>query len=263
MESTHFKSFAGELIGTFILVFLGCGSVAVAVLYNSLSLPAVAAIWGLGVFLGIVASRKLSNAHLNPAVSAGFLSSGQLKLSHLPAYLIGQFAGAFGAAGVLYLIFANGIAGYEATNGILRASETAYHSAMMFGEYYPNPGYENVHSVTTALAFLLEACGTAILMLSIYILSIKLAKKPMLCALGIGLTVSLLIIVIAPYTQAGFNPARDLSPRLFSWLAGWETGAFASHQSPLLVYVLGPVTGTVMMGVVYRFIIKMQQQKKT
>lgn len=70
----HFRNVFGEIIGTFILVFIGTGSVAIAVLYHNLNLYQIAGIWSLAVILGIYASKNLSNAHLNPAVSFGFLT---------------------------------------------------------------------------------------------------------------------------------------------------------------------------------------------
>ena len=69
------RIFLGEIIGTFILVFIGCGSVSLAVIYELIhSLIEVALFWTLGVILGIYASMKLSGAHLNPAVSIAMLT---------------------------------------------------------------------------------------------------------------------------------------------------------------------------------------------
>ena len=88
----------GEFVGTFILVFFGCGSVAAAVLTEShLDLFEVAAIWGLGVALAIEVSGPLSGAHLNPAVTIALAAWKGFPGRRVPAYLILQFAGAFAA----------------------------------------------------------------------------------------------------------------------------------------------------------------------
>lgn len=88
----NFKSeFTGELIGTFILVFFGCGSVAVTVLFSShVGLFQVAAVWGLGVALAIYATRHLSCAYLNPAVSLAMVIGGRMSLRKLPVYVTAQ-----------------------------------------------------------------------------------------------------------------------------------------------------------------------------
>ena len=93
MKHTHI--FIGEIIGTFILVFLGCGSIALAIVYEYLSsLYEVAAFWTIGVTLGIYASAKLSNAHLNPAVTIAFFVDKQINLKELLNYFLSQFIGA-------------------------------------------------------------------------------------------------------------------------------------------------------------------------
>ena len=76
--------FLGEFIGTYLLVFFGCGSVAVSVLYSAFSgLFQVAAIWGIAVTLAIYATRHLSCAHLNPAVSIAMVLAGRMHMRKL------------------------------------------------------------------------------------------------------------------------------------------------------------------------------------
>ena len=93
------SDFLGEFAGTCILVFFGCGSVAVTVLFSSHSgLLQVAAVWGVAVTLAIYSTRHMSCAHLNPAVSIAMVVAGRMTLRRLPVYVLGQFAGAFAAA---------------------------------------------------------------------------------------------------------------------------------------------------------------------
>ena len=149
------KSLIGEFIGTFILVFFGCGSVGWSLFIGSLDLTEIATIWGVAVTLAIYCSAPLSKSHLNPAVSLGFLVLKRMKKRDLLPHLIGQFLGAFFAAFVLHLLFRE----YLDMNSI--------QSAMMFGEYYPNPGNSNLTELSTTTAFLVELSGTFLLMLGI------------------------------------------------------------------------------------------------
>lgn len=246
MRNNHV--FFGELIGTFILVFFGCSSVAVAVLYSAHnSLFQVAGIWGMGVMLAIYATRHLSCAHLNPAVSIAMVLGKRMSARWLPVYFGAQFIGAFLAAMLLYTLFSESIAAYEATNNIVRSSQESIRTAMIFGEYYPNPGAGTSAVVSYWNAFWAEAAGTFFLVLMIFSLTEGCnVGRPddALAPLFIGMTVSAIICVIAPLTQAGLNPARDLSPRLFAYLAGWGKAAFPDDQYGFLViYVVAPILG--------------------
>lgn len=234
------KGFLGELVGTFVLVFIGCGSVGWAIFIDPLVLWQIAIIWGVGVALAIYSSMALSHAHLNPAVSLGFLFNKELKLNQLPAYLSGQFAGAFIAALALYFCFES----YFVTKDI--------QSAMMFGEYFPNPGNHNLKVLSLAEAFAFEALGTFLLMFGILlIVGLKLKYKKILNPLLIGVLLAVLIYFIAPYTQAGFNPARDFSPRLLSTLFGWDVNITFSGMGWLIVYMLAPITGALIAVVLH------------
>jgi len=240
--------FVGELIGTFLLVLIGCSSVAVTVLFAAhVGLFQVALVWGFGVTIAIYATRHLSCAHLNPAVSIAMALGRRMSWDRLPVYLLAQFIGAFLAAALLYLIFAGSITHYESIHNILRNSPQGVMTAQMFGEFYPNPGAGVVASVSMLNAFCAEAVGTFVLVMMIFSLTegCNLGRpSEHLCPFFIGLTVTVLISIFAPLTQAGLNPARDLSPRLFAWLAGWGDAAFPDKSFGFLwVYVAGPIVG--------------------
>jgi glycerol uptake facilitator protein len=257
----YVSNFLGEMIGTLILVFFGCGSVAVTTLFSAHSgLFQIAALWGVGVALAIYATRHISCAHLNPAVSIAMVVSGRMASRKLPSYLLGQFTGAFLAAALLYVLFSSSIAQYESINGILRGGGDSIRTAMMFGEYYPNPGLRPEIPVSTMNAFLAEMAGTFALVFLIFSLTDGCnVGRPddSLSPLFIGLSVTVIISVIAPLTQAGLNPARDLSPRIFAYLAGWKEAAFPdSHWGFLTVYVLGPITGGILAALLFEKIIK-------
>ena len=252
--------FVGEFIGTFLLVFFGCGSVAVTVLFAAhVGLFQIAIIWGLGVTVAIYATRHLSCAHLNPAVSFAMVVGKRMSPSRLPAYLSGQLAGAFISAATLYLLFSSSIGQYETLNHIIRGSQESIKTARMFGEYY-------AAGISPLTAFLAEAIGTFALVFLIFSLTegCNLGRPgDAIAPLFIGLTVTIIISVIAPLTQAGLNPARDLSPRIFAMLAGWGGAALPDqHFGFITVYVLGPICGAVLAAGFFTFVVEPLMKKK-
>ena len=89
------KEYFGEFLGTLLLVFFGCGAVAIAVLFETLNLLGVAIAFGLGVSLAIFAVRNICPAHLNPAVSIGMFLSKRLSIQKLPFYIVAQLFRSF------------------------------------------------------------------------------------------------------------------------------------------------------------------------
>lgn len=265
MRQATAHHFTGELLGTALLVFFGCGSVAVSVLFGALSgLWQIAMIWGAAVALAIYATRHLSCAHLNPAVSLAMVTSGRMRAGLLPTYLSAQLLGALLAAALLYLLFADSIARFEELHGIIRGTPESVATAMMFGEFFPNPGTANIAVVTASNAFLAEALGTFALVFMIFSLTegCNLGRPDnALAPLFIGATVAVIIAVLAPLTQAGLNPARDLSPRLFSYLAGWGQAAFPS-PAVLAVYVAGPIMGGLAAGWLFTCVVEPLMKSK-
>ncbi|NOQ70759.1 MAG: aquaporin [Crocinitomix sp.] len=239
------KELLGEFIGTFILVFIGCGAVGVTILFGWLgSLLEVAIVWGVGVALAIFATRKFSFAHLNPAVSLAMTLARQISIKKFLSYTISQTFGAFAAGAALYALLSVDIAAFETTNGIIRGTLASQNTAMMFGEFFPNPGYADQLNVSVYLACAMEALGTFLLVGAIFwLVQLKNLNKNLIPPL-IGLTVTLIICLVAPYTQAGLNPARDFGPRVWAYLSGWENAAFpATNLSFLTVYILSPFFG--------------------
>ena len=255
----------GEFFGTFLLVFFGCGTVAAAVLLHAqVGVFQVAIIWGLGIALAIHLTGDLSGAHLNPAVTVALAAWNGFPWKKVPGHIAMQMLGAFAASALLYIIYSGAFTAFETAQSIVRGAPCSEASAMIFGEYFPNPGGRplppiNLAVITWPAAFLTEVVGTAILLL--VILSVtderNRARPVGFVPLAIGLTITILISLFGPLTMACFNPARDLAPRLFSALAGWGAVPFTANGSGwLVVYIIAPLLGGLCGGGIYRVFFK-------
>lgn len=262
-----------EGLGTYLLVFFGCGSVHVAVLTGALQgLWQVAVVWSVAIMVAVFIVGGISGAHLNPAVTVALATWGRFSARDVPIYIAGQLAGAFAAAATLFLLFGPFLAEKERIKGVVRGSPGSEITAMCYGEYFPNPGPlaggENAYSsgshlrlnelVSEPAACVAEFLGTLILGLVIFSLTDdrnRSAPASRLAPVFIGLTVGALIAVLAPLTQACFNPARDFGPRLFAYLAGWGSIALPGPRGIgfLTVYIVSPVLGATAGGALYTF----------
>jgi len=254
----------GEIVGTFLLVFFGCGSVASAVLTGAqVGIFQVAIIWGLGIATAIHLTGSLSGAHLNPAVTLSFAMWRDFPKRRVLPYILCQLIGSILAAGVLYFIFSDALTVFEQKNGLTRGLPGSEASAMIFGEYFPNPGGRPLAMAPLIMthfgAFFTEVVGTAILLMVILAVTDEQngSRPQVLTPAIIGLTVTMLISLFGPITMACFNPARDLGPRLFSSWAGWGNLPFtANGWGWLTVYILAPVLGGFLGGAIYTLLLK-------
>ncbi|MFN8526786.1 MAG: aquaporin [Chloroflexota bacterium] len=253
---------AGEIVGTYLLVLFGTGSVASAVLTGALQgLWQVAVIWGFGVSIAIYASAGLSGAHLNPAVtlSLALLRRHECPSRRVPIYVAAQLVGAVLAGFTVWASFSRFLERFESREGLLRGSPGSERAAMIFGEYFPNPaifgtGPDAATLVSPIGAMLVEAFGTAVLVLVIFAVTdprSSAAPPPRLAPFFIGFTVACLIGLFAPITQAGWNPARDFGPRLVALAAGYGAIAIPGPNGGFWVYIVGPLVGGPVGGLLY------------
>lgn len=261
-EPTLARACAAEIVGTFLLVFFGTGAVFVAVLTQSLEgLGQVAAVWGVAVGLAIYATAAISGAHLNPAVTlAATVLRGFPKQRALP-YVGAQLVGAILASALLFALFSGVLDAFEQKMSITRGHPGSQLSAMVFGEYFPNPAIFGTDDAAFAQvahwqAIVAEAVGTALLVFFIFALTDpnnRSRPDGTLFAPFIGLTVAIIIAVVAPLTQAGLNPARDFGPRLVCLLAGWGEVAIPGPRGGFFtVYILAPLVGGLTGGSAYQ-----------
>lgn len=251
----------GEFFGTLLLVFFGCGSVCAAVATGAqVGVFQVAIVWGIGIATAIYLTGGLSSAHLNPAVTIASAVWSRFPARLVLPYIFVQMLGAFAAAALLFAIFGGALRAYEKQHEIVRGQPGSEATAMVFGDYFPNPGGKPLTEEARAImspgrAFSAEVIGTAILVLVIFCATDErnAARPQILTAATIGLTVTLVISLIGPLTMAGLNPARDLAPRIFSSLAGWRGIPFTANGNGwLIVYIIAPIVGGLLGGAIYR-----------
>lgn len=265
-----------EAFGTFLLVLLGCGSVHAAVLLGAHSgLWQVAIVWGLAIMLAIFTVDAISGAHINPAMTIAFATWGRHPWRRVGPYVLAQLVGAIAAAAVLFTLFAGFLAAKEHAKGVVRGEPGSVVTAMCYGEYFPNPGslasadgpYDaEAHAAWKSqlghdAAWLAEFLGTMVLAVVVFALTDpRNSARPLanLAPVFIGLTVTALISVLAPLTQACFNPARDFGPRLFAYFAGWGPVAIPGLADAgwLTVYILAPIAGAVAGGGFYQCLLR-------
>ena len=253
---------AGEFFGTFVLVFFGVGAVNAAVVTGAqVGLWQVAVVWAVGVSLGIYTAAALSGAHINPAITSAAAVWDGFPWRRVVPYWIAQTLGAAAASIVLYGMFFEAIVEFERRHGLSRGEPGSELSAMVFGEYFPNPavfgtGEQAWRAVGPVSAFMAEFIGTA--MLAFLVFAVTSPRNPgrppsAAAAVVIGVGVAAIISVVAPLTQAALNPARDFGPRAVSWVLGWGEVAIPGPRGGFFtVYILAPVTGAVLGAGVYK-----------
>jgi glycerol uptake facilitator protein len=229
-----------ELFGTYLIVQIGTASIMATQFMNAALLP-IPLVWAAAVTLAIAVTAPISGAHLNPAISLALACARPSSLAgpkKLLLYITAQFAGAILASCTNLVLYGPAIRQYEVAHGIVRSSGNAVATACAFGEYYTT-------SVWRALG--VEVLGTAILSTVIFSLTHPRQRRRTEHSVApwIGATVGMVIATLAPFTQAGLNPARDLGPRLVAYLAGWSTVAL-QPRGFALVYGLGPVVGALL-----------------
>jgi aquaporin Z len=223
---TLMKRATAEFIGTFWLVFGGCGSAVLAAKFpeTGIGFLGVALAFGLTVLTMVYAFGHISGGHFNPAVTVGLYTARRIPTADVTPYVIAQLLGAIAGAAVLYVI-ASGKAGFSVANGF---------AANGYAEHSPG-GYS------------LLACLVAEVVLTFMFLMIILGvtdrRAPQgFAPLAIGLALTLIHLVSIPVTNASVNPARSTGPALF--VGGWAV-------SQLWLFWVAPLIGAVLAGLIY------------
>jgi glycerol uptake facilitator protein len=254
-----------EFFGTFLLLLLGLGTCAL----NVVGLPGsgrqtvpfgpanwliIVFGWAFAVMLAAYVAGGISGAHLNPAVTLAFAAARGFGWRNVVPYWVAQFVGAFSAAAVVYAVYGPAIDDYNATNHLARPqSVDTYSIFATFPAAYFHGGYLG--------PLVDQLVGTAILVALIAALIDHRNQAPAgnMAPLTIGFVVA--VIGCAYGTNAGYalNPARDLGPRLFTYVMGWGKLAFSGDYGAGTQYwwipIVGPLAGALIGIYLYDFFI--------
>ena len=220
------EKYVAELIGTFTLVLIGCGSAVIAGEY--IGFLGISLAFGLTVLVMVYAIGSISGCHINPAITVAMLVAGKMKSKDAMAYIIVQCIGAIIAAGVLFVI-ASGQADYSlAVNGL---GQNGY-GALSPGRY------------SLVACFIAEIVLTGLFLFVIFGSTSKDAPKGF-AGVSIGFSLVLIHLIGIPITGTSVNPARSLGPAIF---VGGET------LSQLWLFWVAPVIGGIIAAIVWKYI---------
>jgi aquaporin Z len=221
------RKYIAELVGTFALVFFGCGTAVIAGGgEGNVGLLGIALAFGLAIVAMAYGIGPISGCHVNPAVSLGVFTAGRMGFGDLIGYIIAQCAGGVAGAAVLAAI-AGGHAGYEvAKNGL--------------GQNGWGPGYGGDYDQKAAMIF--EFVATLLFLIAILGATGKKGTTPV-AGLAIGLTLAVIHIMGIRITGVSVNPARSLGPALF-------VGGKALSQ--LWLFLIVPSLGGIVAGALFR-----------
>lgn len=207
------KQYMAEALGTFVLVFFGTGAIIVHQTHEGvIGHAGIALTFGLVVMAMIFTYGAVSGAHLNPAVTLGFMAAGRFPARHVPGYVVSQVLGAFSASLLLRFLFPESV-----TLGATLPTGSAIQS------------------------FVLEVVLTAVLMLVILHVTTAGPEKILVPAIAIGAVVGLEAMAAGPVCGASMNPARSLAPALVS-----------GHVEHLWIYLTATVLGALLAVPLYR-----------
>src|SRR6266540_2423061 len=222
------QNYLAELLGTFILVFMGTTGIVASNTLTSGNVSFAELVvpfgFGLALLAGLYAFAEVSGGHFNPAVSLGLFLDGRLSPLDLAGYWAAQFVGAIGASALMLVPFDQTAVAGTAT--------------------LPHVSNGSALRVSDGSAFLLEVVFTAILVL-VVLQSTKSSRYTGSALVAIPLTLVSIHVAAIPFSGAGVNPARTLGPALIGnkWDSEW-------------IYFLGPALGAIIAWLVYTVVVK-------
>ena len=221
------KKYLAELIGTFVLVFAGCGSAVLA--GEHIGFLGVSLAFGLALLAMAYTVGPVSGCHINPAVTLGLFLSRKMPAREVPGYIGAQILGGILGAAVLLVILKGGPAGYDPL--------TSGFAANGYGEH--SPGHYNATA-----AFATETVLTFLLVLTV--LGATDLRAPVgFAGLPIGMVLVVIHLVGIPVTNTSVNPARSISQAVF-------VGDWALSQ--LWLFIIAPFAGAALAALAYRLI---------
>ncbi|XP_053220912.1 aquaporin-9 [Podarcis raffonei] len=245
------KEALSEFLGTFILVALGCGAVAQSVLSRGElgGAPMISLGFAMAVTIAIYIAGGVSGGHINPAVTFAMCLSGKIRWIKFPVYVIAQFLGAFVGAAAVYWINYDLLMFYTGGKLTVTGVNKTAHIFATYPEEY----------LSVANGFSDQVMSTAILLLGIFAVfdPCNLPVPKGLEPIAIGLVIILLTSSMARNSGCAMNPARDLSPRLFTYFAGWGPEVFTAGHHFWWVPIVGPMVGAAIGTAIYMLFIEL------
>ena len=218
------KKYMAELIGTMVLVLIGCGSAVIA--GTHIGFLGIALAFGLAVLVMVYAIGGISGCHINPAITIAMLTAGKINGKDTIFYLIAQFIGALIGAGIL-LGIAFGKAEYALTvNGL---GQNGY-------------GIHSPDQYSMGACLLAEIVLTFIFLFVVFGATHRDAHKKF-AGIAIGLSLAMIHMVGIPITGTSVNPARSFGPAV---LAGGDA------LSQLWLFIVGPIIGGILAAIVWK-----------
>lgn len=255
LKSRLAKETLSEFLGTFIMIVLGCGSIAQAVLSrgNFGGIVTINIGFSTAVAMALYVTFSISGGHINPAVSFAMCAFGRMEWFRFPFYVGAQFVGAFVGAATVFGVYYDGLMAF-ADGKLLITGENA--TALIFATY-PAP------FVSVPGAFVDQVVSTMFLLLVVFALfdSRNLGVPRGLEPIAIGLLIIVISCSLGLNAGCAMNPARDLGPRLFTALAGWGFEVFRVGNNFWWIPVVGPMVGAFLGGLIYVLFIQMHHSK--
>ncbi|XP_025066323.1 aquaporin-9 isoform X2 [Alligator sinensis] len=245
LKNSLIKEALSEFLGTFVLIALGCGSVAQTVLSHGAMGESITIYVGfaVAVTIAIYVSGGVSGGHINPAVSLAMCVTGRLKWIKLPVYILAQHLGAFIGAVAVFSVNYDALMQYS--DGELTV--TGPNATAHIFATYPAPHLSLING------FVEQVMSTAFLLLGVFaIFDTKNIGVPKgLEPIAVGLLILALTCSLAMNSGCAMNPARDLGPRLFTLIAGWGTEVFTAGNNWWWVPIVAPMMGGVIGALIY------------
>src|SRR5579863_7297687 len=246
-KPTLMAELIAEFLGTFVLILLGIGVVAMVVLFPSRNpgetihggFTNITLAWGLAVTMGIYVAGKISGAHLNPAVTLALAVFRGFPWRKVLPYSAAQTAGAFAAAALVY---------WNYLPAFRQVDVQLDHTAGVFTTFPAFPAFPQA-------GFLDQLVGTGLLVLLIFAITDEFNVPPgaNLAPAMIGLVVVAIGMSFGGMHGYAINPARDFGPRLFTAVAGFKNNGLTDGNKVFWVPIVGPILGGILGAAAYDY----------
>lgn len=242
-----YKEFIAEFMGTMFILLFGNGVCAMVNLFNDGGYANITFAWGIGVFLGIIISSKISGAHLNPAITIALVVTKRHPLSKMFHYILAQLLGCFTGASIVYFF-------YRAK--IFLVDPTLSNSSNIFTTFPAIPQFMP--------SFMAEFIATFILVFAILAIVEHFSKSSVewLSPFAIGILIIAIGMSFGGMHGYAMNPARDFMPRLLITLLGFKNNGLIDSKIwmiPVIAPILGAICGAIIYDITIGAIVKFKE----